>query len=337
MPTPDPILSASVFCDRYLDRVLHCAVGPALEQLRQDDPDAGWRLWWVRYSRNGNHIKVRLHGPAERYETAKRVLGDAVQALFASLPEPDPARERAMRSDIPPIDPEDNATEPYPDRSVVWTRYRRSHVSLGPLFLDDDDYAARMTSCLARAADFVLKATTLDAHGTIPGAVRQRVLLRILINGLAATGWAPSEREVYLAYHRDWLLRFAANDSAHEARVLSDFDGRIRSMGPAVHQLRRAVDAAWSGDEAAVLDAPDEALRRSVKALWDYAAPFRHVPEMIGDPFGKDAFFPILFKALHGAANQVGLNLMSEAFLYHLLLSVVTDRLQIESTNAALV
>ncbi|HEX2080628.1 MAG TPA: lantibiotic dehydratase C-terminal domain-containing protein [Longimicrobium sp.] len=317
MHAPDPILTASIFCNRRLDRVVHQGVAPALERLRAERPEADWGVWWVRYAANGDHLKARVHGPAERADDARRVLEAAVEALFASLPPADPEEARFRREGIPAIDPEDEASEDYPDRSLLWTRYRRSHVSLGPkALLRDDAYAARITACLTGGAALVLESTSLDAEGRIPGAARQRAVLRALFAGLRAAGFGAAERAEYLAYHRDWLVRFAAADEAGEDHVRNGFDRQVARVEATVQQLARTAAAHWGPSSAPAGDATDARWRGAIAELSDWSEVLRAQPSL--DPYTERRAFPLVFKALHAVANQAGLDLVNEAFLYHL-------------------
>jgi hypothetical protein len=318
---PDPVATASVYADRALDRVVHGAVGPALRRLRELRPDAAWGAWWVRYSKHGDHLKVRLHGPADGAEDARAVLEDLVQTLFATLPPRDEAKPRISNPKSPSIDAQDDATADYPDRTLLWTDYRRSYVSFGAKqLLDDDAYVARICTCLAAGADVVLANTALDEAGTIPGAARQRALLKAVMAGVAGAGLTPEERLEYLRYHRGWLVRFTVADESREADVLAGFERQRAGMRAGAEQIARAAAAQWSASSEAGGDTPESRMRAAVAELAAYAAPLRHDPAHLSDPFADDASFPLLFKALHGVANQAGLNLLNEAFLYHLLL-----------------
>ena len=149
----DPVLAASLYADRGLDGLVYGVAAPLLARLREAGPAGGWSLWVVRYARGGEHLKVRLHGPAEEVPAVRRLVEEAAAAHFAALPPADPALERITRPDAPAIDPEDEPAGERPDRSLAWTTYRRSPVSLGPpRFLDDDGYAARVTAALAAGA-----------------------------------------------------------------------------------------------------------------------------------------------------------------------------------------
>ena len=321
MHAPDPVLTASIYCNARLDRVVHQAVAPFLERLGALDPGAPWLAWWVRYSKNGDHLKLRLHGPAGRRDEARALLAETVEAFFAALPPAPEGEERVSRRTVPSIDAEDDAPADHPDRALLWTTYARSAVSFGPRqLLGDDAYVARITAALGRGAALVLEATTLGPDGAIPGSARQRALLKALVAGVGAAGFTPEERAEYLAYHRDWLLRFSVADSEKEAELLAGFDGQIAGMGATVAQLRRVAEGQWA-PRAEEDDATTEGrLRAAVSALCTYAAPLGDDPGWNADPFTDRSTFPVLFKALHGVANQVGLNMPNEAFLHHLLL-----------------
>ncbi|HEU4559386.1 MAG TPA: lantibiotic dehydratase C-terminal domain-containing protein, partial [Longimicrobium sp.] len=156
MIRPDPVLTASVFCDGLLDEVIHGAVEPFRQALRREAP--GWKggIWMVRYARGGMHLKLRLHGPGAGGTRARELLKESVDAFFATLPPRDSEAPRVARAELPAIDDEDRA-EGHPDRSLLWTTYNRSHVNLGPdVFLDDDAYVARMCTALAAAGGIVL-------------------------------------------------------------------------------------------------------------------------------------------------------------------------------------
>lgn len=322
MQSPDPVLTASLFCNRRLDAAVHGAVAPALRALRAADPGTPWALWWVRYSRTGDHLKLRLHGPESGRELARRALSDAAEAFFASLPPADPAEARITRPGVPSIDEDDETPGEYPDRSLRWSRYRRSYVSFGAReLLDDDAFVARMTACLAAGAELVLESTALDDKGTIPGGARQRTLLKAVLGGLAASGFDAEQRLAYLEYHRGWLLRFALNDSEKDAEAVATFDRQLAA--PTVQQVRRVAAAQWSAAPAPRPDMAEGRWGDAVASLAEYAASLRGRPEL-GDPYSDDPAFLAVFKAMHGVANQVGLGMLQEAFVHHLVLRAVS-------------
>ncbi|HEY0015546.1 MAG TPA: lantibiotic dehydratase C-terminal domain-containing protein [Longimicrobium sp.] len=319
MVLADPVLTANIYCDRGLDALIHGAITPFRARLRDSDPGGGWSLWLVRYSRCGEHLKVRLHGHPERRELARRLLEESVQAYFAGLP-PVSGEVRISRMGAPPIDVEDDATSDYPDRTLLWTRYRRSHVNLGPpLFLEDDWYTALFTACLGSGADLVLDFVQPDQAGKVPGAARQRGLLRAIFGGLAAVGFSPDERAAYLAYHRDWLVRFNVAGPEAEAELLASYDRRAEGMASTLEQLRQIAGGYWGAAPGSVTGA-DADWRDALSALVEYLARFRGNPEYRLDPFTDDPVFPPLFKAFHALANHLGIGMLDEALVHHLVL-----------------
>jgi hypothetical protein len=318
----EPVLTANVYCSQHLDSLIYAAIGPFLGELRGQDPGGDWSIWMVRYSRCGEHLKVRLHGPEDRCPLARQFLAAAVQSHFDSLPSPLPAAPRASRGDIPAIDEDDEREEDYPDRSLRWTRYRRSHVNLGPApFLDDDRYATLVAACLASGAEFVLDGLRPDTSGQVSHSLRQRILLKALVAGVTTLdlGGGPV---AYLAYHRNWLLRFFAEDEAQEGEVRDRFDAQVERMAGTVDQLRRVAAAQPSTGvaEGRAGEPQGRDWPGTLAALHAYLAGFRGDPAYHVDPFAPDPVFPPLFKVFHGLANQLGLSPTNEAFVHHLLL-----------------
>jgi hypothetical protein len=327
---PDPILTASFYCSGRLDEVLHQVVAPSWRVLQQSEPGSGAYLWTMRYGKGGEHLKVRLHGPGSLAHPARALLQQAAESFFARLGEPSGVRAPVGWKGAAAVDVDDEVVSDHPDRSLLWTRYRRSHVSLGGKpFLDDDGYAGRITRCLAAGCERVLLLAP-DATGKVPHRARQSALLKALIGGLAALGFAADARSAYLAYHRDWLLRFTLARNHAEAGKTHDllqlFDRRAEAMGPSADTLRRAARAEWARSWTAMEpEGEDAAWRRSLADLLGYISPLCADPDYHIDPFAGDPCFAPVFKVFHGLANQLGLNLIEEAFAHHLLRSVTGE------------
>jgi hypothetical protein len=323
---PDPFLTANIYYSNYLDEVLHHAVAPFRRALAKRDAESRYWLWVMRYSRGGEHLKVRLHGPENLRINLRDFLTEAVERCFASAGETEPGEQQLGRQNAPPIDAEDNVVANYPDRTLLWTEYRRSPVSLGGKpFLLDDEYVALLARCLAEGCEITLSALTPDSSGRFPHRVRQTTLLKALIAGLAAFGFTPDERALYLSYHRDWLLRAALARSGEGVEkgldILARFDSRLAAMGASIHLVRQAATADWDrSDPEDDSERADSGWRSTLAALRDYVAPFLDNPDYHLDPFAKDPIFPILFKPFNSLANQLGLDSLNEAFTHHLLL-----------------
>lgn len=316
---PDPLLSANVYADRRLDAVV--IGGLALWQELTAELEAhGGYLWTVRYSRRGEHLKLRLHAPCGLEARLRGAVEAALPRLLADLPAVD--GERRLRSDVPPIDAEDEGEDAAPDRTLAWTRYRRSFVSLGSEpWLGDDVYAARMTACLGAGCGLLLSAAAGSEGLEMSHRVRQSALLKAVVGGIAALGLGPRAGE-YLAYHRDWLMRFFLDDAERAAAFLARLEERAAAMGPTLERLREVTAASWSAPAhggAAGADRAQAAWSRAASDLAAYVGGFRGHEDRRTDPFAEDPLFPAAFKALHGTANQLGLVPMEEAFVHHLL------------------
>jgi len=311
MIRPDPVLTASVFCDGLIDEAIHGAIAPFREALRQEAPGWAGGIWMVRYGKGGMHLKLRVHGPGAGGTRARDLLREHVEAFLAALPSRDAEAPRAPRPELPVIDDEDRAEGGHPDRSLLWTTYRRSHVNLGPdVFLADDGYVARMATALAAAGDIVLDAV----EPGLTGGRRLTVLRRAVLGALRAAELDAEQRAAYLAYHRGWLLRFLFWQPEMEEEAVTTFDGQAARMGAAVDQLRR--------DAAAADVAPGERgdWEHAVASLAAHVSGYRDTPGYDVDPYSADPVFPAVFKALHGLANQLGVDMRNEAFVHHLLL-----------------
>jgi hypothetical protein len=312
---PDPVLTANFYCAGRLDEILREIVAP----LRNETGAAGY-FWTMRYNRGGEHLKLRLHGPAAWGLVARDLLAERAERFFASLGDlnGEPAHVAAT-SQAPPIDLEDEAPDGHPDRSLVWTRYRRSHISFAgkPLLLDDT-YVALASRCLGRACELVLDSL---GEGLSPKR-RQTPLLQALIGGIAALGFPAELRGAYFAFHRDWLIRFllVRRDAGPDKTVelTARFDLQTQALGASLGALREVAEEAWSSTS----DAGDpDAWQRSLVDLFRYVSRLPALENPI-DPFAADPSFPPLFKVFHGFANQLGLNPLDEAFVHHLLLGM---------------
>lgn len=323
MHTPDPTLTASIYVGWPLHGLVRGAIVPFRDELRRHDPQGKWSLWLVRYTKCGPHLKLRLHGPAEQRPLVQRLLSEAVERYLAELEpipqegEPPAARPRPR---APAIDLEDERSDDYPDRTLLWTNYRRSGVTLGPnqRLLADDEYASRFAAAMAAGAEVVLEASRPE----LTDSARLKVLLSALVAGITALPFSQEDRETYAAYHRDWLLRFILPSDQREREMRERFDQRLGAMGGVVDEARRAL-AGW--DEAI---SPAEGVhaewRESVAALFAYAARFRGDGSYVSDPFTDDPAFPPAFKVFHGLANQLGVDMLNEALIHHVLLSVLS-------------
>ena len=323
-------MTANLYCANHLNEVVFHVVRPAWRRFKEEDPENLWQLWFMRYGKGGEHLKIRAHGPAEGKALLADLLARSAEAFFSSLEPPGDARQPGRWKGAPPIDAQDRVSSDHPDRSLLWTDYGRSHISLGgkPLLLDDG-YVSRMTECLAQAAEIALKRIEPDAVGTFPHQRRQSTLLASLMASLAALGFTSEQRTAYLHYHRDCLLRFLllkSEDPFEKAReTLHGWHLRVEKMESSFQMLKALARERWEqGRHAESAEDSEAAWGRALVRLHGYVAPLCQNPDFHLDPFSPDPAFAPLFKAIHGLANHLGIGLPDEAFAHHLLL-LATD------------
>jgi hypothetical protein len=333
---PDPILSANVYCSGRLCEVIHRVAGPLLREARQRLPGEEVRVWVLRYAKGGDHLKIRVHGP-EAAEPSLRDLLFALQAgYFAGLSAAGPGAPRRSRALAAPIDREDCEASDHPDRTFLWTGYRRSHVSLGYRpYLGDDVYVDLLTRCLSRSTELALHRLTPSPEGEYPHRGRQNALLKGVIAGMSALGLVAEERTLYLLYHRDCLLRHvrkqmlldrkAGSPEGLTDKLLERFWKEIERTRAGFEPLGETANRLWTAGVSWIWEEDLAAWREALGELAGYVAPIcRDLAHRI-DPFAADPIFPPLFKAFHGMANQLGLTPLDEAFSYHLLLALTAD------------
>lgn len=335
---PDPLLTASVYCAGSLDKAIFQAVRPFWREFRAEEPELTCYLWLVRYGKGGEHLKVRIHGSEQLLSRLRSPLEEKISAFLDSLTEP--ASLAGEWGHAPPIDAEDRVDTDHPDRTFLWTTYRRSHVSLaGEPLLSDDQYAWRLTRCLAEASEIVLSLEPGE-DGRLPDKVRRNTLLKASIAGLAAVDLPLQQRIEYLSYHRDWLLRFVRPRTRESAidpteHLLKSFEAHVGRMGSSLHLLQKSIQAAWSSwnEGRETPSRPNDLVaswQRALAELLEHIAPVRSDSAYCVDPFAGDVAFAPIFKVLHGFANQLGLDIANEALIYHTLLRAASPRLALE-------
>lgn len=324
---PDPCLTASIHCEGGLDAAIFEAVAPFWLEFSSSHPASSY-LWLMRYRKGGEHLKVRIHGPESLVPVQRRLLEQRVASFFTRRSDQIVAPRPERKVMAPAIDVEDEVEQDHPDHTFHWTTYRRSHVSLGggPL-LGDDIYAELFTRCLATGCELLL-ALEPGIDGLLPHRIRHGTLLKALIAGLGAMKFSTAKRSAYLAYHRDWLLRYisprdtnAAVEPAEKLRL--GFEERVTKMQEALQPVRVAAGAEWNA--LPVNQGPLSSWRSSLEALIKYIAPLSSDPAYSVDPYASDSIFPPLFKVFHGFANQLGLKMPDEAFAHHLLFRINCD------------
>jgi len=331
----DPILTANVYCSRYLDDLLREAVIPFWSALRAEPAHDGF-IWFYRYGKRGEHLKLRVHAPESRRAALQDSLGKAMSDFLESVSNAPPV-ERISKSALPPLDVEDAVAEDYPDRSLLWTTYRRSPAIIGdPAYARDDRHVAYFTQALAASSDFILGEVVGGSKDPAYLRRRQNSFLKLVIAGLAVTDLSPAAWTVYFTYHRDWLVRHLATlapSAVDAATVMAEIEGQLdkaRAALPALARIMAAQRATASEQGDGLLGAWIVAVRN----FFEHVKSYRGRPEYNCDPYTDDHAFLPLFKLFHASANQFGFRISNEAYLHHLLLQAAQVPLENEPAPA---
>ena len=267
-------------------------------------------MWVVEISRNGEHLKVRIHGEDEHREQLREMLAESAAAYVSSLRDLPAVTARVTRMDAPAIDPEDEGYADQPDRVLLWTTYRRTHITLaGAPWLADSVYAAHAYRCLSDACALVLQ--VIKPGGKVPTPVKQRALIGALLSGIEAAVLAGISQspESYLQYHRDWLLRFFIDETEKERKALEQLEILAQRRPETLRQLQSMTAQRWSGTRPQL----EDRWGRSIAEFVSYTRQYSGLPQYRIDPFTFNVTFPPLFKVFHGLANQLGLPPLEEA------------------------
>lgn len=319
---PKPLLSANIYCDRHLDEVVALVLAPFWHRVAETLPSSLSYLWFIRYARRGEHIKLRLHAPEEQRMALQRQLEEVTHALFASLPAGETQEERINNTTLPPIDDEDAGDEACPDRTILWTSYRPSAITVGSeTLLPDERLLALFTRSLAAGTEVVLAGLTPSEQGEYTWRMRQNLVIKLVLSTLNGLPFSPAQVLEYLTYHRDWLIRYMLYRGRSEGtadELIARFDARVREMPAAVDTIRGVLASQLTSEDR---DGDDVYARLSLRmaALYEYIVRFRSDPGPALDPYAPDQVYLPIFKCLHGLSNQVGLGMPKEAQIYHLL------------------
>lgn len=333
----DPIVTANIYCSRHIDDLLRDAVAPFRSAMHDELNGHGF-LWFYRYGKRGEHLKLRLHAPEPRREALQASLEQTISRFLVAIADAPPV-QRISKSALPPVDVEDAMDEDYPDRSMLWTSYRRSPVIVGdPIYVQDDHHMALFTRVAAASADFLLGEVLPASREPTYLQRRQNSFLKLIIAGMAATDFAAATWPVYFTYHRDWLIRHLVAQSplgVDAAAISAEIEGHLdkaRGALPALARIMAAqrAEARDGGAPSGLLGAWSAAVRE----FFEYVRWYRGRAEYDRDPYTGDHSFLPLFKVFHACGNQFGLRISNEAYLHHLLLQAAVASVEDEAATA---
>jgi len=319
----DPVITANIYCSRHIDDLLRDAVAPFCAAMLDELGGDGF-LWFYRYGKRGEHLKLRLHAP-EPWRAALRASLERTMSCFLDGIAGAAPVDRITKRSLPPVDAEDASDDDRPDRSLLWTTYQRSPVIVGdPIYARDDRHMALFTRALAASAEFLLSEVLPASREANYLQLRQNSFLKLIISGMAATDFTADRWPEYHAYHRDWLVRHLVSNSplgVDAAAIHAEISGHLDRARSAVPALARIMEAqrAQARDGGAA-DGPLRAWSAAVRALFAHLIGYRGRPEYDRDPYTGDHTFLPLFKVFHACGNQLGLRISNEAYLHHLLL-----------------
>jgi hypothetical protein len=323
----DPVVTANIYCSQYINDLLRDAVAPFRSAMHDETSGRGF-LWFFRYGKRGEHLKLRLHAP-ESHRGALHARLEQTVSRFLDTIDPAAPVDRLSKSALPPVDVEDEPDEDYPDRAMLWTRYRRSPVVVGDLiYTQDDHHMARFTRAAAASADFLLEEVFPASREPAYPQRRQSAFLKLITAGMAATDFAAATWPTYFSYHHDWLVRHLAAYSSlgvDAASLEAEIDGLLDKARGAVPALARIMAAQRAARcDGGGSSGPLGAWSCAVQSFFAYVQGYRGRPEYDRDPYTDDHSFLPLFKLFHACANQLGLRVSNEAYLYRLLLEAAT-------------
>ena len=326
----DPVLTANIYCNRRLNQLMQAAVAPFFRQLEEEFPGAEINLF--RYGKCGEHLKVWIFGDDSLRDRARLLLESHTAPFLASADaDPRPEDPWISKSGLPPVDEEDESGEDYPNKTLVFSRYRRSPVLHGSgAYLGDDRHVRLFVATQAAGARLTLEKLAPQAGAESFFKHRQSLFLKVLIAGLSGLDFDRAGWMEFLGYHRDWLIRtvarFADPGNTPET-ILEDFETRAAALAGTIPALSAHVEYGSRGE---ILDRDPLLLawRDSVARFFDHVKTYRGRPEYDQDCFTRDFAFLPLFKVFHGVANQFGYRLSHEAYVFHLLLAAARHGLE---------
>ncbi len=173
---------------------------------------------------------------------------------------------------------------------------------------DDDDGPREL--CLREATDILLSALQSNPNDRFEHAQRWQIVLTLVASGVQRLLKTDDRRRAYLAYHRDWLIRYPilrrGLGRAKAEELLRVLDTQRQQLGPLTcSQIAAQQDCVST-----------PAMRRWHRALKELSPCADQT-----DPFTSDPLFPALLRLHHALARLFGLALLDEASIYHALLA----------------
>ncbi len=307
----DSIVAADIVCPGRLDAALREVVAPLRDDLETLSADREIALWFLRDTRRGGTLQVRLQGAPEFLPGLREAVADRAERFVAESSSA----------------PDDAGVENQPDVSRTgWTwaldEPPASVFGIGPL-QDDDAYRRYRIEGLSRGSELALSWVLSPAAGAPRRPSAQSLFAHTVatakpIVDRSSCGWGG-----YLRYHRDTLMRSLVQRHpqarAKVAELIDRFDQQADSSSDVVDQLRQLVSEPATGVRASESRQLGEwllTLEVLVAYLESDGAPLITNPE----PFAEQGLFSPVLGWLHTLANQLGVDKLNEALTLHLVL-----------------
>ena len=186
-----------------------------------------------------------------------------------------------------------------------------------PPLSSDGELVARYRACLAQSSEIYLAAMSTRCADESSYSERQSAVLELVLTALPEALPDTDRQRGYLAFHRDWLIRYPVLQSGHGrakvARVFDLLQAQVARMGAPGHGELAAASRF-------VVDGARDSWTSCVQSLAEHLLTCEGDPRYQADPFARGPLFPVLFRLFHAVARQFGVALLDEAFLHHLVL-----------------
>src|SRR4051794_34311879 len=317
---PDPILTANVYCEGSLDQLIWGTLAPLWARHQAVGEHRGSFLWFARYRRGGEHLKIRFHGSPAAREAFQPVLAADIQSFLDHLPGEAATDDRDCQPGQFPVDPEDQCTTAYPDRSLLWTSYQRQPGIMGRQPMSDDLlHTPLFTRCLGYGSDIILKSCRPDSQGgLVSDARRLSLALKLFVAAWSSLDLPSAKKVEVFRYHRDWLL---TSFNLDVTQICAALDRRLQSRPETLAGLRALLDTGGEPEPESAADDDSFGLWQSCFAeLFHYTVQRANDPDFLQDSFLKDQVLATVFKLLHAHTNQLATGLLNESYLCQLLI-----------------